>query len=134
MEGHSNSRHIRVENPYALGRLLIDWCRREKHQLPDTVGAVQEEFREWNINATFSTSAFDSNSTVTIIQTAVNEWVVPLLPPEFIDETLDFIQSEGKYPVDRLPSYLTAYPRNGRVYDEDFFYARLADFTVSQCE
>ena len=123
----------KIRNKSALSKLLIDWCTREKSRLPETISEVQEEFRSWNIDAEISDQGNNGETRVTIIQTALNEWIVSLPPIEAIESALDKIRSTGQYPVDQLPSYFTAYPRNGQVYDEDFFYARLADFTVTQC-
>ena len=120
-----------VKNKSALGRLLVDWCRREEHQLPKTVFELKRELKKWKIEAKIRDSIPDDRH-VNIVQTVLNEWVVPLPPNGHIEEILREIRSTGHYPVELLPSYFTAYPRNGQVYGEEFYYARLTDFTVTQ--
>lgn len=132
MSQEQNIPSIKAEHTSALGRQIIEWIRTEASLRPRTVEEVNVQLKKIDITITFPTDQFDGASPVTMITTSLNEWVVRLPPIELIEQSLEQIRT-GNYPVSKLPTYFRAYPDSGKRYDEDFLFARLADFTVTQC-
>lgn len=123
---------VKSEHRAALGRKIVEWSRTDTSDRPKNIEEVNTELDQIGIAITFPEDRFHRSSPVTMIATNLNEWVVRLPPIELIEQSLEKIRA-GNYPVSELPTYFRAYPLNGKRYDEDFFFVRLADFSVTQC-
>lgn len=124
---------IKTGSSATLGKQIVQWSQSDPQKRPTTVGEVKSGLAGQGVTLEFPDDDFDNDTPVTFVETALDEWVVRLPPPELIDEVLQQIAAGNGYPVLDLPVYFSAYPKHGARYDEDFLYVRLADFSISQC-
>jgi len=119
---------ISVEDYAALGKLIIHWANNPDAR-PKTIADAKPLLKAAGIN--FPQDRLPDDAPVFFIDNPLNAWVIKLPQPEIVAQTVRAItENNGRYPADNLPNYLTESQRNDQVFDLDFYYSTIGQYSV----
>jgi len=129
--GSASDRHvskISVEDYAALGKLIVQWANNPDSR-PKTIADAKPLLKAAGIN--FPQDRLPDDAPVFFIDNPLNAWVIKLPQPEIVAQALrEIAENNGQYPADSLPSYLSESQHTDRVFDLNFYYSTIGQYSV----
>lgn len=114
---------VTITDYVGFGKLIADWATGDKPQ-PKDIDDMRKQCKD-------VAHIPDRLKNLELVQSTLDTLVIKIPPKEMVEESKRIIPSLASYPT---PAYYYQKFINGSsMSNEEFLYARIADYTIGQC-